>query len=191
MYGFVTRDPPRRLNFPAQSRGHVEEAVTDRRWTPSTSRCPWRCTRTPPSRLCALETRALRKAHGYRLRAGAADGGRSEHFQRFLGVSYYRRLYPKLIRAKHSSPRAPSAGRCWPRPTATDGPKSWKGAMADESRHGRRRPALRHRLASYRRHEFPLRQGGARLRLLSNTVHRMSVEDSATVLMQFPVGCTV
>jgi 1,5-anhydro-D-fructose reductase (1,5-anhydro-D-mannitol-forming) len=108
---------------------------------------------------------------------------------RLLGVSYYRRLYPKLIRAKQliaegavGQPLLAEAnchgwieileGREWLKDPALAG----GGPLYDIASH--RIDAMNYLFGK------PERATG----MLSNAVHRMDVEDSATVVMQFRHG---
>ncbi len=104
---------------------------------------------------------------------------------RLFGVSYYRRLYPKLIRAKQLIAEGAIgrpllaeanchgwleiAGREW----LADPALSGGGPLYDIASH--RIDAMNFLFGK------PERASG----LLSNAVHRIAVEDSATVLMQF------
>jgi predicted dehydrogenase len=107
---------------------------------------------------------------------------------RLFGVSYYRRLYPKLVRAKQlitegaiGRPLLAEAnchiwleieGREW----LADPALSGGGPLYDIASH--RIDAMNFLFGK------PERACG----LLSNAVHRIAVEDSATVLMQFSGG---
>jgi predicted dehydrogenase len=105
-----------------------------------------------------------------------------------LGVAYYRRLYPKLIRAKqligagaigqpllaeancHSGP--PAAERGW----LLDPTMAGGGPLYDIASH--RIDAM----------NFLFGKAEQACGMLSNAVHRMNVEDSATVVMKFQGG---
>jgi len=107
---------------------------------------------------------------------------------RLLGVSYYRRLYPKLMRAKELIAQGAigqpvlaeanchgwleSEERAWLRDPAIAG----GGPLYDIGSH--RIDAMNFLFGS------PQRATG----LLSNAVHRMAVEDSATVLVEYAGG---
>ena len=108
---------------------------------------------------------------------------------RMLGVAYYRRLYPKLIRAKQliakgaiGAPLLAEAnchgwletleGREWLKDPKTAG----GGPLFDTASH--RIDAMNFLFGKVER----------ACGMQSNTVHRMGVEDSATVVMKFPGG---
>jgi predicted dehydrogenase len=83
----------------------------------------------------------------------------AEESARTLGIAYYRRMYPKVNRAKELIASgviglpvfAEAASHDWFPPDAR-----------------RRRPALRHRLAPHRSHELPVRQSPSRNRSTFN-----------------------
>ncbi|HEY1803571.1 MAG TPA: Gfo/Idh/MocA family oxidoreductase [Terracidiphilus sp.] len=105
-----------------------------------------------------------------------------------FGVAYYRRLYPKLIRAKQIIAEGAIG-------SALLAEANCHGPLEIEGREWLVDPALSgggplYDIASHRIDAMnflfgkPQRARG----LLSNTVHRIAVEDSATVLMQFQGG---
>jgi predicted dehydrogenase len=107
---------------------------------------------------------------------------------RVLGVSYYRRLYPKLVRAKHLI----AAGAIGHPMLAEANCHTW---LDTEGRDWLRDPALAgggplYDIASHRIDAMNFLFGRVERAcgLLSNAVHRIDVEDSATVLMQMPGG---
>jgi len=107
---------------------------------------------------------------------------------RLFGVSYYRRLYPKLIRAKELIAQG-AIGQ----PLLVEA--NCHGWLESEERAWLRDPAMAgggplYDIGSHRIDAMnflfgrPQRATG----LLSNAVHRMAVEDSATVLMEYAGG---
>ncbi len=107
---------------------------------------------------------------------------------RLFGVSYYRRLYPKLIRAKQLI-----ISGALGQPVLAEA--NCHGWLESEERAWLRDPALAgggplYDIASHRIDAMnflfgpPSRATG----ITSNAVHKMGVEDSATVLMQFDGG---
>jgi len=108
---------------------------------------------------------------------------------RLLGVSYYRRLYPKLIRARQLI----AEGAIGKPLLAEANCHGWTEIL--EGREWLMNPVLAgggplYDIASHRIDAMaflfgkPQRATG----VLSNTVHKMQVEDSATVVMQFAGG---
>ena len=112
--------------------------------------------------------------------------------QRLFAVAYYRRLFPKLLRTRQliaegaiGQPLLAEAN-CheWRSNDAPDGARSWLfnpamaggGPLFDTACH--RIDALNFLFGE------PARSTG----LLSNAVHQTAVEDSATVLIQYPPG---
>ncbi|MGA7342736.1 MAG: Gfo/Idh/MocA family oxidoreductase [Terracidiphilus sp.] len=107
---------------------------------------------------------------------------------RLLGVSYYRRLYPKLIRAK----QLVAEGAIGQPLLAEANCHSWAPA---EARGWLRDPVMSgggplYDIASHRIDAMNFLFGKAEQAcgVLSNAVHRMDVEDSATVVMKFSGG---
>ena len=108
--------------------------------------------------------------------------------QRLLGVAFYRRLYPKLIRAKQLIAEGVIG-----QPVLAEA--NYHGWLESEERGWLRDAALAgggplfdtgsHRIDAFHfLFGAPLRATGFR----SNAVHRLNVEDSATVLVEFASG---
>ncbi|MGD0481003.1 MAG: Gfo/Idh/MocA family oxidoreductase [Terracidiphilus sp.] len=190
LYGFITRDAAKALEFPgAKSWATVEEAVAD----PAVdavyislpvalhAQAAITALRAGKHVLCE-KPMAIDFAHAEQMVAEAHASGR------FLGVSYYRRLYPKLVRARQLVKEG-AIGRPL---LAEANCHSW---LDTEGRNWLTDPALAgggplYDTASHRIDAMNFLFGKVERAcgLLSNTVHRMSVEDSATVLMQLPGG---
>jgi len=107
---------------------------------------------------------------------------------RLFGVAYYRRLYPKLIRAKQLI-----ADGAIGQPVLAEA--NCHGWLESEERAWLRDPALAgggplYDIASHRIDAMNFLFGRARRAtgITSNALHKMGVEDSATVLMQFDGG---
>ena len=112
--------------------------------------------------------------------------------QRLFAVAYYRRFYPKLIRARQliasgaiGQPVLAEAN-CheWRSTNAPDGARSW---LFDPARSGAG-PLFDiacHRIDAM---NFLFGEPARSTGLLSNAVHHTPVEDSATVLLQYPPG---
>jgi len=112
--------------------------------------------------------------------------------QRLFAVAYYRRLYPKLIRTRQLIAEGAigqpilAEANCheWRSNGSPDQPRSWRfdpamaggGPLFDIACH--RIDAMNFLFGE------PARSTG----LLSNAVHQSPVEDSATVLIQYPPG---
>ncbi|MGO9316451.1 MAG: Gfo/Idh/MocA family protein [Terracidiphilus sp.] len=112
--------------------------------------------------------------------------------QRLFAVAYYRRLFPTLLRARQliaegviGQPLMAEAN-CheWRSNDASDQPRSWlfNPAMAGA---GPLFDIACHRIDAL---NFLFGEPSSSTGLLSNTVHQMPVEDSATVLIQYPPG---
>jgi len=191
LYGFVTRDPAKAKPYAAtRTWPTIEEAVADPAVDAVYIALPVAmhahtaiaALRAGKHVLCE-KPMALNYAEADRMVAeGRASG-------RLLGVSYYRRLYPKLIRAKQliaegaiGAPLLAEAnchgwhdileGREWLKDPSMAG----GGPLFDIASH--RIDAMSFLFGK------PERACG----MLSNAVHRMSVEDSATLVMQFAGG---
>ncbi len=190
LYGFVTRVAAKAREFPgAKSWASMEAAVADPAVDAVYIALPVAlhasaaitALRAGKHVLCE-KPMAIDFAEAQQMVAEARTSGR------FLGVSYYRRLYPKLLRAK----RLIAAGAIGRPLLAEANCHSW---LDTEGRDWLRDPALAggvplYDTASHRNDAMNFLFGKVERAcgLLSNAVHRMSVEDSATVLMQLPGG---
>jgi 1,5-anhydro-D-fructose reductase (1,5-anhydro-D-mannitol-forming) len=190
LYGFVTRDPVKARPYAgARAWVSVEEAVADPDVDAVYIALPVAmhadaaiaALRAGKHVLCE-KPMALNFAQAERMVAEGRTSGR------LLGVSYYRRLYPKLIRARKLIAEGaigapllaeanchgwlPTEGRDWLRNPALAG----GGPLFDIASH--RIDAM----------NFLFGQAERACGMLSNAVHRIAVEDSATVVMKFPGG---
>ena len=188
--GFVTRDAAKAREFPGtKSWATMEEAAADPEVDAVYIALP--VALHAPAAIAALRAgkhvlcekpMALNFAQAEQMvAAGGASG-------RLFGVSYYRRLYPKLMRARQlisegaiGHPLLGEAnchvwlhieGREWLGDPALAG----GGPLYDIASH--RIDAMNFLFGK------PERAGGLR----SNAVHRLAVEDSATILMGMPGG---
>ncbi len=191
LYGFVTRDAEKAKAYAgARSWATIDEAVADPAVDAVYIALPVAmhadaaiaALRAGKHVLCE-KPMALNYAEAQRMvEEGRASG-------RLLGVSYYRRLYPKLIRAKQliaegaiGTPLVAEAnchgwletleGREW----LKDPKMAGGGPLFDTASH--RIDAM----------SFLFGKAECACGMLSNAVHRMGVEDSATVVMKFPGG---
>ncbi len=190
LYGFVTRDRVKAEAYPgARAWATVEEAVAD----PAVDAVYIAL----PVAMHAIATIAALRAGKHVLceKPMAMNFAQSEQMVaearasgRFLGVSYYRRLYPKLIRARQLVKEG-AIGRPL---LAEANCHSW---LHTEGREWLRDPALAgggplYDTASHRIDAMNFLFGKVERAcgMLANAVHRIGVEDSATMLMQFPGG---
>jgi predicted dehydrogenase len=190
LYGFVTRDRAKAQAYPgARAWVTVEEAVADPAVDVVYIALPVAmhadatiaALRAGKHVLCE-KPMAINFAQSEQMTAEARSSGR------LLGVSYYRRLYPKLIRARQLV-REGAIGRPL---LAEANCHSW---LNMEGREWLRDPTLAgggplydtgsHRIDAM---NFLFGKVERACGLLSNSVHRMGVEDSATVLMQHQGG---
>ena len=190
LYGFVTRTPAKAAAYAgAKTWPSVEDAVADSAVDAIYIALPVAlhasaaitALRAGKHVLCE-KPMAMNFAEAERMVAEGQSSGR------LFGVSYYRRLYPKLLRAKQLIAEGAIgrpllaeanchswleiAGREW----LVDPALSGGGPLYDIASH--RIDAMNFLFGK------PERACG----LLSNAVHRIAVEDSATVLMQFTGG---
>jgi 1,5-anhydro-D-fructose reductase (1,5-anhydro-D-mannitol-forming) len=106
--------------------------------------------------------------------AGRASG-------RLFGVSYYRRLYPKLIRAKELIAQG-AIGQ----PLLAEA--NYHGWLESEERAWLRDPALAGGGPLFDAMNFLFGRPRRATGLLSNALHTMPVEDSATVMIEYAGG---
>jgi len=194
LYGFVTRTPAKAAAYPgARTWASVEEAIADPAVDAVYIALPVAlhadaaiaALRAGKHVLCE-KPMAMNFAEAERMVTEGWAANRNSG--RLFGVAYYRRLYPKLIRAKQLIAEGAIgrpllaeanchswfeiAGREW----LADPALSGGGPLYDIASH--RIDAMNFLFGK------PERAFG----LLSNAVHRIEVEDSATVLMGFPSG---
>jgi len=185
LYGLVTRDPAKAEAYPgARAWGSLEEALRD----PAVDAVYV----ASPVALHAAHTIAALSAGRHVLceKPVAMDYRQAQSMVAagVFGVAYYRRLYPKLRRAKELI----EAGAIGQPLLAEACNHGW---LESEERGWLRDPALAgggplYDTASHRIDAFnflfgpPARATG----LLSNVVHRLGVEDSATVLIDYASG---
>jgi len=194
LYGFVTRTPAKAAIYPgARTWASVEEAVADPAVDAVYIALPVAfhagaaiaALRADKHVLCE-KPMAMNFAEAERMVAEGRNSNRASG--PLFGVAYYRRLYPKLIRAKQliadgaiGRPLLAEAnchswfdiaGREW----LADPALSGGGPLYDIGSH--RIDAMNFLVGK------PERASGLR----SNAVHRIAVEDSATVLMGFTGG---
>jgi 1,5-anhydro-D-fructose reductase (1,5-anhydro-D-mannitol-forming) len=190
LYGFITRDRTKAEAYAgARAWATVEEAVADPAVDAVYIALPVAlhadaavaALRAGKHVLCE-KPMAMNFAQAERMVAeGRASG-------RLLGVSYYRRLYPKLVRARQIIAEG-AIGQ----PVVAEA--NCHGWLESEERGWLRDPALAgggplYDIASHRidAMNFLFGKPERACGLLSNAVHRLAVEDSATVAMQFPGG---
>lgn len=194
LYGIVTRTPAKAAAYPgARAFATVEEAVADSAGDsaidavyialPVVMHAPVAIAalRAGKHVLCE-KPMAMREAEAAQMVAEARAAGR------MLGAAYYRRLYPKLIRAKEliaadaiGQPVLAEAN-CHSWLNITD--REW---LLDAKMAG---GGPLYDIASHRIDAMHFLFGRAeRVRgMLSNTVHSLDVEDSATVIVGFANG---
>jgi predicted dehydrogenase len=190
LYGFVTRDAAKAAAYPgARAFKSVEEAVADPEVDALYIALPVAmhagaaiaALRAGKHVLCE-KPMAMNFSEAERMVAeGVASG-------RVFGVSYYRRLYPRLLRAKHLIAEG-AIGR----PVLAEG--NCHGWLESEERAWLRDPALAgggplFDIASHRIDAMSFLFGKAEIAtgIMSNAVHKLAVEDSATVVMRFAGG---
>ena len=198
LYGFLTRTPAKAAAYPgARAWASIEQAVADPAVDAVYIALPVAlhagaaiaALRAGKHVLCE-KPMAMNFAEAERMVAeGRAASRMLGHASgRLFGVSYYRRLYPKLIRAKQLIAEG-AIGRPL---LAEANCRSW---LEIEGREWLADPALSgggplYDIASHRidAMNFLFGKPERAYGLLSNAVHQIPVEDSATVLMGFSGG---
>jgi 1,5-anhydro-D-fructose reductase (1,5-anhydro-D-mannitol-forming) len=191
LYGFVTRNPSKAAAYPgARTWPSIEEAVADPAAQAIYVALPValhagvaiEALRAGKHVLCE-KPMAMNSAQAAEMVSTARATGQ------LLGVSYYRRLYPKLLRAK----QLVAEGAIGQPVLAEANCHGWLETL--EGREWLKDPALSgggplYDIASHRIDAMnflfgkPIRATG----ILSNSVHQMPVEDSATALIQYRNG---
>jgi predicted dehydrogenase len=194
LYGFVTRTPAKAAAYPgARAWASIEEAVADPAVDAVYIALPVAfhagaaitALRAGKHVLCE-KPMAMNFAEAERM---VAEGNTASHASgRLFGVSYYRRLYPKLIHAKKLIAEG-AIGR----PLLAEA--NCHGWFEIEGREWLADPAVAgggplYDIASHRidAMNFLFGKPERACGLLSNAVHHIGVEDSATVLMGFSGG---
>jgi 1,5-anhydro-D-fructose reductase (1,5-anhydro-D-mannitol-forming) len=190
MYGFVTRDAAKAAAY-AGTRAFksVEEAVAEPQVDALYIALPVSmhanaaitALRAGKHVLCE-KPMAMHYSQAERMVAEGRMSGR------VFGVAYYRRLYPKLLRAKQLIAEG-AIGQ----PVLAEG--NCHGWLESEERAWLRDPAMAgggplFDIASHRidAMSFLFGRAEAATGTMSNAVHKLAVEDSATVLMRFAGG---
>jgi 1,5-anhydro-D-fructose reductase (1,5-anhydro-D-mannitol-forming) len=191
LYGFVTREPQKAEGYRgARAWPRIEEALSDPAVDAVYVALPVamhaevsiKALGAGKHVLCE-KPMAMNVAQGEEMVSAAKTAGR------LLGVAYYRRLYPKLIRAKQLI----AEGAIGQPLLAEANCHGWTEIL--QGREWLMNPALSgggplYDIASHRIDAMnflfgrPMRATGG----LSNAVHKMKVEDSATVVVQYQNG---
>jgi predicted dehydrogenase len=190
LYGFVTRDEAKAKAYPgARAWATIEEAVVDPKVDAVYIALPVAMhAHATITALRAGKHVLCEKPMAMNFREAELMVAEARASGCLLGVSYYRRLYPKLIRAKQLL-AAGTIGQ----PLLVEA--NCHGWPEIEGREWLQEPALAgggplYDTASHRidAMNFLFGKADRATGMLSNAVHRIAVEDSATVLMQFPGG---
>ena len=193
LYGVVTRDPTKGEHFGAKAWTSLDEALNDPDvhavyvGTPVFLHAPQtiQALRAGKHVLCE-KPMAMNEAEARRIVAAAEAGGK------LFGVAYYRRLYPKVLRAKRLIEEgaigkpvfAELTNHMWFDGKGAQGERDW---LFDPAKAGGG-PLLD--IASHRIDVLnflfgkPIRVRGQ----LSNVVHHYAVEDNATVMIEYENG---
>ena len=193
LYGLVTRDPAKAVPYDAKPFTALDEALRDPQvqavyvGTPVFLHAPQaiQALRAGKHVLCE-KPMAMNEGEARKIVAEAERSGK------LFGVAYYRRFYPKLLRAKQLIAAgvigqpvfAELTNHMWFDGTGEPGERPW---LFDPSKAGGG-PLLD--IASHRIDVLnflfgkPARVSGQ----LSNAVHRYAVEDNATVMIEYESG---
>ena len=190
LYGFVTRDPAKAAAYNARAWQSLDEALADPAidavyvGTPVFLHAPQaiQSLRAGKHVLCE-KPMAMNEAEARSMVRAA------EETVKLLGIAYYRRFYPKVLRAKELIAQgvigkpvfAELTNHMWFDGTGArnwlfDPAKAGAGPLLDIASH--RIDVLNFLFGN------PLRATGQ----LSNAVHHYAVEDNATVLIEYPEG---
>jgi predicted dehydrogenase len=190
LYGFATRDPAKAANFSAKAWSNLDEALADPAvdavyvGTPVFLHAPQtiQALRAGKHVLCE-KPMAMNEAEARSMVSAAEQRGKT------LGVAYYRRCYPKVLRAKQLLEAgaigkpvfAELTNHMWfdgtgERNWLFDPAKAGGGPLLDIASH--RIDVLNFLFGK------PIRVSGQ----LSNAVHHYAVEDNATVMIDYESG---
>ena len=190
LYGFVTRDPAKAANFGAKAWSNLDEALNDPAveavyvGTPVFLHAPQtiQALRAGKHVLCE-KPMAMNEAEARSMVSVAEKSGKT------LGVAYYRRCYPKVLRARQLLESgaigkpvfAELTNHMWfdgtgERNWLFDPAKAGGGPLLDIASH--RIDVLNFLFGR------PIRVSGQ----LSNVVHHYAVEDNATVMIDYESG---
>ena len=193
LYGVVTRDPVKAARYDARTFAGLDEALRDPEvravyvGTPVFLHAPQTIqTLQAGKHVLCEKPMAMNEAEARTMVAAAETSGK------LFGVAYYRRLYPKVLRAKHLLAAgaigkpvfAELTNHMWFSGMGEPGERSW---LFDPAQAGGG-PLLD--IASHRIDVLnflfgkPLRVTGQ----LSNLVHQYAVEDNATVMIEYENG---
>jgi len=193
LYGLVTRDPAKAAPYKTQAFTTLEEALADQQvqavyvGTPVFLHAPQAISslRAGKHVLCE-KPMAMNETEARRMLAAAEESGRK------FGVAYYRRFYPKVLRAKQLIESgaigkpvfAELTNHMWFDRRGAEGERGW---LFDPAKAGGG-PLLD--IASHRIDVLnflfgkPLRVSGQ----CSNVVHHYAVEDNASVMIEYENG---
>lgn len=190
LYGLVTRDPAKAAAYPeAKAWTSLEEALIDPRIDAVYVASPvvLHCGQTLAALRAARDV-LCEKPVGMNYCEAATMAEAAAKAGRLLGVAYFRRLFPKIIRAKELIQEGVIG-----RPVLAEA--NFHGWLESEDRNWLRDPAIAgggplYDTASHRIDAFNFLFGRpeAATGLRTNPVHQLGVEEAATVLIRYPGG---